>query len=301
MKNLTEFIQKIQEHIADVKIDFPMKEYTTFKVGGPADVAAEPQSEEEIRLLLRLAGEYAVPVTVIGNGSNLLVRDKGIRGLVVVIGERFSKIEVEDVFLKAQTGALLSQVAKTALDYSLTGLEFASGIPGSLGGGCIMNAGAYGGEMKDVLYQVKVMDRQGNVRLVEKEDMGLGYRTSSFQKDIVLEATMKLEKGNPEEIKEKMDVLNQKRRDKQPLNYPSAGSTFKRPVGYYAGALIEGAGLKGYQIGGAAVSEKHAGFVINKGDATAQDILDLIRYIQKTVQEKNNVLLEPEVKIIGEE
>ncbi len=281
-----------------------MGKHTTFRAGGVADVFVTPQSITEaadiVRLLLAQGFEY----TVIGNGSNLLVSDKGYRGCIVCMGSAVGNITVSGNVIRAGAGALLSKIANTAYEKGLTGLEFASGIPGTLGGAVVMNAGAYGGEMKDVITSVTMLDAvSGETVIFAGDDMKFGYRTSVVKNQplIVLEAQITLGAGNKEEIKAKMDELAGRRKEKQPLEYPSAGSTFKRPEGYFAGKLIEDAGLKGYTVGGAAVSEKHCGFVVNKGGATASDIIELIKKVRLTVNERSGVMLEPEVVILGED
>lgn len=281
-----------------------MGKHTTFRAGGVADVFVTPQSITEaadiVRLLLAQGFEY----TVIGNGSNLLVSDKGYRGCIVCMGSAVGNITVSGNVIRAGAGALLSKIANTAYEKGLTGLEFASGIPGTLGGAVVMNAGAYGGEMKDVIASVTMLDAvSGETVIFAGDDMKFGYRTSVVKKQplIVLEAQITLGAGNKKEIKEKMDELAGRRKEKQPLEYPSAGSAFKRPEGYFAGKLIEDAGLKGYTVGGAAVSEKHCGFVVNKGGATASDIIELIKKVRLTVNERSGVMLEPEVVILGED
>ena len=278
-----------------------MAKHTTFRVGGPADLLFFPEGKEAVLAALKLAGEENVPAMVIGNGSNLIVSDKGIRGLVVVLGEAFSEIRVEGETLTAQAGALLSRVAAVAQENALSGLEFASGIPGTLGGGCAMNAGAYGGELKDVLIWADVL-LNGEIKRLSLDEMDMSYRNTMPLREggVVLEACFALKKDDPEAIHERMKELNARRRDKQPLNFPSAGSIFKRPTGYFAGGLIEQCGLKGCTIGGAQVSEKHAGFIINIGGASAKDITDLIAHIQKTVRDETGVTLETEARIIGE-
>lgn len=280
----------------------PMSRHTTFRVGGPADVLFLPASEEELLRALDAARVAGVPVQLIGNGSNLLVRDGGLRGLTIAMGEPFSRVCVEGNKLAAQAGAPLARVAAAAQEAGLSGLEFASGIPGTLGGGCAMNAGAYGGELKDVLVSARVL-LGGEVRVLSRDELEMGYRTTRVLREggIVLEARFALVPGDPAEIASKMRELNARRRDKQPLNLPSAGSTFKRPEGHFAGALIEGCGLKGFSVGGAQVSEKHAGFVVNTGGATAADILALIAHVQETVLRETGVELEPEVRILGED
>ena len=279
----------------------PMSRHTTFRVGGPADVMAFPESAEQLCAVLEAAKVCGVPVLVMGNGSNMIVRDGGIRGLVVVLGERFAKIDVNGTEIIAQAGASLARVAATAQAAGLTGLEFSSGIPGTLGGGCAMNAGAYGGQLSDVLVDARVY-LNGEIRTLTLEEMQMGYRSTLPLREggIVLEARFALKEDDGEAIMARMKDLNARRRDKQPLNFPSAGSTFKRPEGYFAGALIEQSGLKGASVGGAQVSEKHAGFIVNTGNATAKDITDLIAHVQRVVLEKFGVRLETEVRIIGE-
>lgn len=281
----------------------PMKNHTTFRVGGPADWLVTPTEEEQIRDVVNLLRAEKVPYYVMGNGSNLLVGDKGYRGVIIQLGKNLSQIRMtEEGVLYAQAGALLSKIAAEAFAQSLTGFEFASGIPGTLGGAVMMNAGAYGGEMKHVLKDALALTADGELRVLPVEQMALGYRTSIFAQngDIVLSAQIRLQPGSPEEIRAYMDELKEKRITKQPLEYPSAGSTFKRPEGYFAGKLIEDTGLRGFQVGGAQVSEKHCGFVINKGQATAADILSLIEQVSDRVEAKFGVRLEPEVKRIGE-
>ena len=285
-----------------VLTDEPMSRHTTFRAGGPAEILFQPESEEQLLRAARLAREYEVPLTVIGNGSNLLVKDGGIPGLTVRLGDFFSEIQVNGTEISAQAGALLSRVSKTAQENGLAGLEFASGIPGSAGGGMAMNAGAYGGQLSDVALRCRVINLKTlTVSEVPAEEMALGYRTSAplLSGDIVTLAVFRLQKGDPAAIQARMDDLNQRRRDKQPLHLPSAGSTFKRPEGYFAGALIEQAGLKGVSGGGAQVSEKHAGFIVNAGGATGSDILSLISLVQSRVFERSGVRLETEVRVLG--
>ena len=285
----------VQQHIL-------LDKCTTLRVGGPADYFAEPASERELAVLLNAAKEAGLPVLLMGNGSNLLVRDGGFRGLVIRLGKAFSRIEPWEHGLKAQAGALLSVLACEAAAASLTGLEFAQGIPGTVGGGVYMNAGAYGGELGKSIESVTVLDR-GAVREIPGGDMRFGYRHSRAMEEkwIVLGARFRLEKGEKEQIDAAMRDYAARRKEKQPLNYPSAGSFFKRPEGHFAGALIEGAGLKGQKIGGAQVSEKHAGFLINAGGATASDFLELMKLVQEKVQTAYGVALEPEVRIVGED
>lgn len=285
-----------------VLTDEPMKNHTTFRVGGPADYYTIPETKEEIRDTLRACREWAVPFYIIGNGSNLLVSDNGYRGVMIQICKGMNEITIEGHTLTAQAGALLSAIAGRALETSLAGFEFAAGIPGTLGGACVMNAGAYGGEMKDVLSYVTVLTNDGEFLTLGKDELELGYRTSIIAREgyIALEAVIELEEGCKDEIKARMDELKERRVSKQPLEYPSAGSTFKRPEGYFAGKLIEEAGLRGYSVGGAQVSEKHCGFVINKGGATASDIMALITEVADRVERRSGVRMEPEVKRLGE-
>ena len=280
----------------------PMKNHTTFRVGGEADYFVIPKTIEEVKHIVNLCREMDMPYYILGNGSNLLVGDKGYRGVVIQIYKEMNEITVEEHRIKVQAGALLSRVGSVALGESLTGFEFAAGIPGTMGGAVVMNAGAYGGEMKDVLEEVTALAPEGEVVVLKKDELELGYRTSVIAKRdyVVLKATIALQSGDRESIKAKMDELRLKRTTKQPLEYPSAGSTFKRPEGYYAGKLIQDAGLRGFQVGGAQVSEKHCGFVINKDNATAADIDELMRRVSAIVKEKFGVELEPEVKRLGE-
>ncbi len=281
----------------------PMKEHTTFKTGGPADYYVEPDSILRLCEITDMCRSAGVRHMILGNGSNVLFSDEGYAGVVIGIGSRISEITREGEEIKAMSGAMLSALSAKAAGAGLTGLEFASGIPGSVGGAVVMNAGAYGGEITDVITGALVYDSEGNIIRLSHDELELGYRTSVIQKKgyIVLEAYFKLERGNEEEILARMKELNAKRRDKQPLNLPSAGSTFKRPEGYYAAALIEECGLKGYAVGDAMVSKKHSGFVVNTGNATTRDILDVIEHVRNTVYEKKGVMLETEVKIIDRE
>lgn len=285
-----------------IKPEEPMKNHVTFRVGGPADFFVTPKNYEELSGVLKCCAKYEMPCYIMGNGSNLLVSDQGYRGVVIQLFRQLNDIQCEGNVIRAQAGTLLSAVANRALEEKLTGFEFAAGIPGTLGGACVMNAGAYGGEMKDVLKSVTVLTREGERITLQKNELELGYRTSIIAKKdyIVLEAEIELEVGDAEEIKAVMDDLKERRTTKQPLEYPSAGSTFKRPEGYFAGKLIQESGLQGFQVGGAQVSEKHCGFVINKDQATAADIAELIRQVQDRVEEKFGVRLETEVKRLGE-
>ena len=282
----------------------PMARHTTMRVGGPAEILFSPANEGELLFAVREAKRAGAPFRIIGNGSNLLVLDGGLPGLTIRLGEAFSKISVDGNQIRAQAGALLSRVAAAARDASLTGLEFASGIPGSAGGGMAMNAGAYGGQLSDVFEGCRALDPEtGIISALGPAEMALGYRESAALSRglIVTEAAFRLTAGDRSAIQAKMDDLSARRREKQPLNLPSAGSTFKRPEGYFAGALIEQAGLKGLRVGGACVSEKHAGFVVNDRGATAKDVLDLIRLVQARVLEHSGVRLETEVRILGDE
>lgn len=279
----------------------PMKNHTTFRIGGNAEVFAAPDSADGIERVLQICREENIPCTVIGNGSNLLVGDRGVRGVVLQIYRNYASIRIEGTDLYVQAGALLGQTAAAAAREELTGLEFASGIPGTIGGAAAMNAGAYGGEMKDVLVWVKAIDRDGYVRQYAAAELELGYRTSRIQKEalVVLEVKLTLQQGDPVKIRERMEELKEQRVAKQPLEYPSAGSTFKRPEGYFAGKLIMDAGLRGFSVGDAQVSEKHCGFVINRGNATAADVMALVSQVQTIVEEKFGVQLELEVRRIG--
>ena len=285
-----------------VKADEPMKIHTTFRVGGPAQFFVMPRTVEELQKVLVLCKEEKIPYYIVGNGSNLLVSDQGFAGIIIQIGREMNAVKVEGNVIRAQAGALLSGIANVALEAELAGFEFAAGIPGTLGGACVMNAGAYGGEMKDILREVTVLNPEGEVVTIPKEKLELGYRTSVIAKKgyIVVEAVMELHLGKKEEIRAFMNELRNKRVTKQPLEYPSAGSTFKRPEGYFAGKLIQDAGLRGFRVGGAQVSEKHCGFVINTGDATAADVAELIRQVTEKVEAAFHVTLEPEVKRLGE-
>ena len=298
-----DFYNKLAEIVSKEAIleNETMSKHTTFRIGGNADVFVSPKVSQ-IAEIMKLAKEYDVPVTVIGNGSNLLVGDKGIRGLVLSFGKEAEEICLDGRCMTVSAGAMLSKVASEAAKHSLTGLDFAAGIPGTVGGAIVMNAGAYGGEIKDVLISTKVLTPEGEVLELANTELDLSYRHSCIPKKnyIVLEATLELTEGDEKTIRETMADFKNRRVEKQPLEYPSAGSTFKRPEGYFAGKLIEDAGLRGYTVGGAQVSEKHCGFVINKGDATAADMLQLMEDVKKIVYDKFQVELEPEVKMIGE-
>jgi len=286
----------------NVKADEPMKKHTSFKIGGPADFLVTPCSVQSLCEVIKLCKKENLPIFIMGNGTNLLVSDKGIRGVVVKIYDNLNRYIVKDNFIEAYGGILLSKLSDIALENELTGLEFASGIPGTLGGAVAMNAGAYGGEMKDVVVETEFIDKDGNLKVIRGEEHQFGYRTSFIQKQsaVAVKSVIRLRKGERAAIKALIDDLTVRRQDKQPLEMPSAGSVFKRPEGYFAGKLIEECGLRGYSIGGAQVSEKHCGFIVNKGNATSKDVLDLIRHIQKTVKDKFGVELNTEVKIVGD-
>lgn len=279
-----------------------MSRHTTFKIGGPADYFLMPDKDTDVGRIVKICKESAIPYFILGNGSNLLVGDGGYRGAVIQIYKNMSAVTVEGTEITVQAGALLSSVAAAVKNAALTGFEFAGGIPGTMGGAVVMNAGAYGGEMKDVLTEVTVMDEEGEIVTLPADKLELGYRTSIIKTAgyIVLEAKLQLKEGNPEVIRETMKDLTIRRTTKQPLEYPSAGSTFKRPEGYFAGKLIMDSGLAGYQVGGAQVSEKHCGFVINAGGATARDVRTLMDNVRDIVYKKYGVTLEPEVKFLGD-
>ncbi|MBH1942557.1 UDP-N-acetylmuramate dehydrogenase [Mobilitalea sibirica] len=276
--------------------------HTSLHIGGEADYLVTPSTVDEIKEVTMLCKMNAIPYYIIGNGSNLLASDQGYRGVIIKLGERFSQVTIEDGRVTAQAGVLLSKLANMVAKNGLTGFEFAAGIPGTLGGAVTMNAGAYDGEIKQCIISVKVMDRQGDVFELDKEELELEYRSSILQKKnyILLEAVLQFDQGDMISIMERINELNNLRKEKQPLEQYSAGSTFKRPQGYYAGKLINDAGLRGYQVGQAAVSEKHCGFIINKGSATAKEFLTVIQDVRRTVYEKFGVKLEPEVKFLGE-
>lgn len=298
-----QFLTELQNVMggSGIFMEEPMKKHTTFRVGGPADVLVQPD-ETALAAILALCRQYHVSYSFFGNGSNLLVGDKGIRGVVIEMTDPMGNIEVDGTKITAQAGAMLSKIANTAASNGLGGMEFAAGIPGSVGGAVVMNAGAYGREMKDIIEKVYVLDENGAQLELDRDALDLGYRHSCIpeKKYIVTKVVLELVPRNEAEIRSEMKELNEKRAEKQPLQYPSAGSTFKRPEGYFAGKLIMDAGLRGYQVGGAQVSEKHCGFVINKGDATAADICQLMRDVSDKVQAQFGVVLEPEVKMIGE-
>ena len=286
----------------EIEFNADMKQNTSFKVGGTADVLLCPKEYSQLQETVRICNENNIPFIVLGNGSNTLVRDGGIREVVIKL-TNINFLEISQNKIKAGSGVSLKEVSDFALENSLTGFEFACGIPGSVGGAVFMNAGAYNGEIKNVITQAEVLDREGNIKTLDREQLSFDYRKSNIMEQgyIVLSAVFTLEYGDKETIKSTIDDLTARREEKQPLEYPSAGSTFKRPKGYFAGKLIQDCELKGFTIGGAAVSEKHSGFVINKGNATAKDVLDVISHVQETVMQKFGVKLETEVRIIGEE
>lgn len=284
----------------DVLKDEPMNIHTTFRTGGSADYYVKPESDSQVMELIKFCEDNSIRYHIHGNGSNVLFPDEGYRGVVICIGKNMSDMRLEGTSIVAGAGVSLASLAAFAADNSLAGLEFASGIPGTLGGAVTMNAGAYGGEMKDVLVSVRVCDIAGNMMVLDKGELELGYRTSIIQKKdyIVLEAVMNLTPGDSENIRDKMRDYNNRRREKQPLEYGSAGSTFKRPEGHFAGQIIEESGLKGYRVGDAMVSDKHAGFVVNVGHASTEDVMAVIRHVQEEVKRRYDIMLETEVKII---
>ena len=296
-------VEALQRYVPrdNIHLQEPMAGHTTFRIGGPADCFVQLEDEEQLRKVRRYLGLAGVPFFVLGNGSNLLVDDAGYKGVVLQIGQKMSQITVQGCHIIAKAGATLRQVANAALEHGLTGLEFASGIPGTVGGGVVMNAGAYGGALGQVVTQVCVVSREGELMELDNDTMEFAYRNSVIRGSAftVTQVTFCLERGDREAIRARMEELAARRREKQPLEYPSAGSTFKRPEGYFAGKLIMEAGFAGYRIGGAQVSEKHCGFVINTGDATARDVKMLISEIQARVKEQFRVELEPEVVFLG--
>jgi len=286
----------------DIKIDETMGKYTSFKVGGPADILVTPEDSKEVLSVIDICKRKKVPYYIMGNGSNLLVKDGGIRGIVIKL-TKLNNIKVDGERIIAGSGSAIKDISQTALENNLTGIEFACGIPGSVGGAVAMNAGAYNGEISSIIESVCIVDNHGEVKNINLEQLELGYRMSSILKYgyTVLEVTFKLQNGEHEKIYDRIENLNRRRNEKQPLEYPSAGSTFKRPEGHFAAKLIEDSGLKGTSVGDAQVSEKHSGFIINKGNASAKDILDLIKIVQVTVKKKFDVDLYTEVRIIGED
>lgn len=296
-------LEELRQKIAPDRVltKEPMKKHTTFRIGGDAEFYVIPETIEEVQWAVKAAGKHGVPLFILGNGSNLLVGDQGIDGMVLQIYKNMNSVTTNGNEITAQAGALLSSIAREAQKQSLTGFEFAGGIPGTFGGAITMNAGAYGGEMIQVLKEATVLSKDGEILTLSASELELGYRTSNVIKCgyTVLCGTISLKKGDPSAIKKQMDEYSLARKTKQPLELPSAGSTFKRPEGYFAGKLIDDAGLRGYQVGGARVSDKHCGFVVNQENATAKDVLQLIEDVQKTVKEKFGVDLEPEVKRVG--
>lgn len=303
-KNTCNIYDKVVDIVGEenVHTDEPMSRHTTFRIGGNADYFVKPGNADEVAAVIVVCREYNIPYFILGNGSNLLVSDDGYRGMIINIMDNMDSVTVDGRIITAQAGAMLVRVSVMARDNALTGLEFASGIPGTIGGAVYMNAGAYGGEMKNVVKTVRAIDEYGRIYELDSEKMDFSYRHSIVEerKLIVLEVTLELEHGSREAIDDRMKELAEARRSKQPLEYPSAGSTFKRPEGYFAGKLIMDAGLRGYSVGGAQVAEKHCGFVINKGGATASDVVELIRDVQHDVDDKFGVTLEPEVEMLGE-
>lgn len=304
-------IDKIKLFVDDLKMILnenqilkaePMRNHTTFRIGGNADVMTLPNTEEEIIQIIELAKKHEIQYTVFGNGSNVLVTDKGIRGVVIKIADNFSKSEIQGNQVYAEAGIRLTALSRKILQESLTGFEFASGIPGTVGGGVYMNAGAYDSEMKNIVKKVKIIDKSGQIRIIDKSDMAFGYRTSLAMKNdyIILSVWFELEYKNQDEIKAKIDDFTNRRTTKQPISEYSAGSTFKRPPGHFAGKLIEDSGLRGYSKGEAKVSEKHCGFVINKGNSTCEEMVNFIEEIKAKVYENTGIKLEEEIKIIGE-
>ena len=298
-----EIKQRFCQQLGDecVRFEEPMCDHTTFRIGGPAEVFVMPESYEQIAWVIRQCRQAELPYFILGNGSNLLVSDAGYEGVVISTTEGLTRLEAEGERIFASSGQLLSRTAKRALKEGLTGLEFAAGIPGTIGGALVMNAGAYGSEIKDVLEYARVMTPEGEILTLGPKELKMDYRTSCIPAMgyTVLDACFRLKKGNRDEIEAYMNELSLKRREKQPLQYPSAGSTFKRPKGHFAARLIEDAGLKGYTVGGAQVSEKHSGFVVNRGGATAEEVAFLIKQVQKKVMKQFNVMMQPEVRFVG--
>lgn len=298
------FIEDLKQILTldQIKENEPMKHHTTFRIGGVADVMALPYKEQEIVEIIELAKKHNIPYTVVGNGSNILVTDKGIRGIVIKVADNFSQISIDGNTVYAQAGARLTAISRRIYEEGLTGFEFASGIPGTVGGGVYMNAGAYDSEMKNVVKSVTVLDKNSNIIELENEAMEFGYRKSKAMKEdyIILSVVMDLKQGNKDEIKAKIDDFTNRRVTKQPVSEFSAGSTFKRPEGHFAGKLIEDTGLRGYTVGRAKISEKHCGFVINKGESTFKEMIEFIQGVKHKVYEKTGVKLEEEIKILGE-
>ena len=296
--------QKLKAILSEenIVINEPLAKHTTFKIGGPAEYFVTPENQDQLRLVIRACKESNTPYYIIGKGSNLLVGDKGFKGVIIQIYKHFNRIEIDNNVITAGAGVMLARLATEAAEHGLSGLEGESGIPGTLGGAVTMNAGAYGYEIKDYILSATVLNQEGEIFTLNKEELQLAYRTSIIQKNsyIVIEAAFELPFGNREDILEEIAVFNRKRVEKQPLEFPSAGSTFKRPEGYFAGKLIMDSGLRGYRVGDIMVSEKHCGFVINVGNGTASEVRQLIEDVQRIVYEKNQVMLEPEVRFLGE-
>lgn len=302
--NKIDIYNSLKELGIDLYLDEPMSKHTSFKIGGNADILVKPTSMSQIKQTINFCKQKDVKYIVIGNGTNLLVKDGGIRELVIKIGPDFNNIEVKDNFITASAGTPLIAISHLAYKHGLGGLEFACGIPGTLGGAIKMNAGAFKGEMSDIVYSTKYLDENGEICEINENQHRFAYRGSIFDDNsnlIILESTLKLVTKDKTKIKERMDYCTNYRKEKQPINYPSAGSSFKRPEGHFPGQLIEECGLKGYKIGGAEVSTLHANFIINSNNATAKDVLELMEYIQKKVYDKFSVKLEPEIKVIGED
>lgn len=295
---------KLEEIVGKDKVKYneKMSKYTTMRVGGPCDCIVFPDEISKIKEVIDFCKNENITFFVIGNGSNLLVKDEGIHGVVIKLGHRFGKIEIDGEYILAYAGATMPTLSQLAKKNSLKGLEFACGIPGTIGGGVKMNAGAYGSQISDILYEVTYMDEKEEIKIIKNKDCSFGYRKSIFTINpnyVILSAKFKLERGNIDEIENKMKENSLARKTKQPLEYPNFGSVFKRPEGYFVGKLVDDAGLRGYKIGGAQVSTKHTGFIVNVDNATCKDVLDLIGYVQTTVYNKFNVKLTPEVIIIG--
>lgn len=286
-----------------VKFAEPMKNHTSFKIGGPVDLMVQPENINEIKTVISYCKQQDISFFVFGLGSNILVRDRGIRGIAIKIGNKLKDVYISGQEVYAQAGIRLTELARHVAANALSGLEFAEGIPGSLGGAVVMNAGAYDGEIKDIVFEVEAIDSAGQIKIFERNELDFSYRKSVFQKNrlIVLSVRMKLKEGKKDEIHSKMKEFARRRRERQPLEYPSAGSVFKRPEGFYVGPMIEQLGLKGYKIGGAQISDKHAGFIINSGNAKAEDVLNLIKFIQEEARKRFDVDLQPEIRVIGEE
>lgn len=300
--------KNVEQHLVEIAgknrvwLEEPMAKHTTFRIGGNAKYFVGPDSIEMIQKLVKFCLENDVPYFILGNGSNLLVSDRGYDGVILQLFKNYDEVTVEGTRIRAQAGALLSKIANQGLQHALTGFEFASGIPGTIGGAVVMNAGAYGGEMSQVIEQVTALDERGEIIVISEEDLEWGYRTSVLQKRsyIVLEVVLRLEYGDKEQIQARMEELKEQRSSKQPLEFPSGGSTFKRPKGNYAGKLIMEAGFRGFQIGGAKVSDKHCGFVINAGNATASDVIELTSRIQEKVNRDTGIQLELEIRKLGD-